>query len=196
MINNTTIQPRCILLVDDDGSWLDATRRLLHQYNPQWQVTTLTSAGDAHSWLTANHCDTIVCDYHMPAMTGLDLLKKLNESEILSLTPFIMVTGRHEQEIKRLAISLGATDLLSKPVVFEDLIARLQHSLHLRDCQERLSQLNASLEEKVKERTLDLERSREDVIWRLAKAGENRDDHTGLHIARVSVLSGIVATAM
>ena len=56
-----------------------------------------------------------------------------------------------------------------------------------------LKGLNASLEQKVAERTGELAYSRQDIIWRLAKAAESRDEETGGHVTRVACYSQALA---
>jgi len=59
-----------------------------------------------------------------------------------------------------------------------------------------LKHLNASLERKVAERTAELAYSRQDIVWRLAKASESRDEETGGHVTRVACYSRVLAQAM
>lgn len=61
---------------------------------------------------------------------------------------------------------------------------------------DELKALNASLEEKVKERTFELDYSRQDIIWRLAKAAECRDRETGSHVTRVACYSQVLAQGL
>jgi putative two-component system response regulator len=91
---------------------------------------------------------------------------------------------------------MGAADLLSKPVDPEDLVARLRSVLRLKAYQDQLATANAVLERRVQQRTADLYRSRMDVIWRLAKAAEHRDNETGNHVIRVGCMSRIIAETL
>jgi putative two-component system response regulator len=59
-----------------------------------------------------------------------------------------------------------------------------------------LAAANAALEARVQQRTAELYRSRMDVIWRLGKAAEHRDNETGNHVIRVGCMSRILAEAM
>jgi putative two-component system response regulator len=97
----------------------------------------------------------------------------------------IMLTALTDEELKPVALDLGATDLLNKPVKREDLLARIRSVLRLKAYQDELETLNETLERRVVERTADLEESRLNMVWRLAKAGEYRDEATGNHVVRV-----------
>jgi putative two-component system response regulator len=88
---------------------------------------------------------------------------------------------------------MDATDLLTKPVHPEDLIARLRSALRMKDYQDQIKAYNADLEIKVAQRTAALESSRREILWRLAKAGESRDEETGNHVARVGCYGRAIA---
>jgi putative two-component system response regulator len=120
----------------------------------------------------------------------------IRDSETLRDIPVIMLTGNGDAELKSLALSLGAHDLLSKPVSEEELLARLRSALHLKAVQDDLKEMNASLELKVAERTAEIETSHLEIVWRLAKVGELRDGATGNHIVRVGCYARFIAEAL
>jgi putative two-component system response regulator len=86
--------------------------------------------------------------------------------------------------------------LLNKPVDPQDLVARLQSVLRLKAYQDELKNQNKILEHKVEQRTLELSDSRLDIIWRLGKAAEFRDEETGNHVVRVGCYSRAIGEAM
>ena len=88
---------------------------------------------------------------------------------------------------------MGATDLLNKPVIQEDLIARLRSALRLKSFQDDLKAHNDLLEQKVKDRTAQVEESRLDILFRLGKAAEYRDEETGNHVLRVGCYCQVLA---
>lgn len=174
-----------ILFVDDEPRFLDGLRRLLRSEREIWEMWFVQSADEALDAADKVAFDTIVADVVMPGKDGLELLALLHHAEQTMEIPVIIVTAVGEQSLKRRALDLGATDLLTKPVNREDLVARLRSVLRLKSYQDELKAHNDILERKVKERTGELEDSRREIIWRLAKAGEYRDDETGNHIVRV-----------
>jgi response regulator RpfG family c-di-GMP phosphodiesterase len=146
--------------------------------------------------VSATDFDVVIADIGMPERDGFNLLAELREGERTKDLPVVMLTGLGDDDLKCLALNQGATDLLSKPVSFEDLMARIRSVLRLKSCQDELRQLNDTLQRKVVERTRELEDSRIDIIWRLAKAGEYRDEATGDHIARVGCYSRLLGKEM
>jgi putative two-component system response regulator len=185
------MKPR-IVLIDDESCVLDALQRTLRPFRANWDVITFTCPLAAWDHLSTAGADTVICDLCMPGMTGLELLARLQATPNTKNIPFVVLTGHSDRGQRRRALELGATDLLSKPADPEDVIARIQSTLRLRGYQTELERHNADLEAKVHERTRELGLSRLEVIWRLAKASELRDEDTGNHVIRVASYSRII----
>ncbi len=112
------------------------------------------------------------------------------------MIPVVIVTGSAEHDNKRNALDGGATDLLSKPVSVDDLVARIRSSLKIKHYEEQLEKQGEWLAEQVVLKTAELSSSRLEIIWRLAKASEYRDEDTGHHVVRVGAYSRIIAEAL
>lgn len=181
-----------ILFVDDEENFLQGLRLMLRSERSQWDMTFITSVDEALEKIKEQPFDVIVSDVQMPGKTGFDFLEILQSDESTIDIPVIVLTGNAEVDLKRQALDMGAADLLNKPVIAEDLRARLRSILRLKSYQEKLKHQNEILEMRVRERTRDLEHSRLEILWRLAKAGEYRDEETGDHVARVAWTSRIV----
>jgi len=129
----------------------------------------------------------------MPFIDGLQLLGLLQQSPQTRDIPFVILTGLSDRDLRRKALELGATDLLNKPADPEDVVARIRSALRLKSYQDELKHQNEVLEQRVCERTAELAESRLEVIWRLAKAAEFRDEDTGNHVMRVASYCRIIA---
>jgi putative two-component system response regulator len=182
-----------LLLVDDEPRILDSLVRMLRPYREEWKLITATSADEAIAQMAQHPIDAVVSDVYMPGKNGFALLQEVRMSEAWSDTPVIIVTGSQEAGLKRNAIELGATDLLTKPVDQDELVARLHSVLKIKEYQDAIKAHNSILEAKVEERTAELKSSRLEIIWRLAKAGESRDEETGNHVIRVGCYCRIIA---
>lgn len=182
-----------ILFVDDEKNFLEGIRLMLRGERKHWDMDFAEGAQAALEYTKEKDYDCIVSDVSMPVMTGLDLLEVLRENPRTANTPVVILTGNAEADLKRRALDLGATDLLNKPVTQEDLLARIRSVLVLKGYQDELKNYSATLEDKVRERTRDLERAQRDIILRLAKAGEMRDEETGQHVIRVACFSRALA---
>jgi DNA-binding response OmpR family regulator len=146
-----------LLFVDDDLNVLASLRRLLNGHRKEWDMTFATSVDDALKRIFETDMDVVVVDITMPGKDGFDLIKTLKGNSDTKDIPIVMLTGVKDQEIKRRALDSGATDLLNKPIDFEDLLARLNSSIRLKTHLDEISVFNDTLAQKVNERTNDLE---------------------------------------
>lgn len=185
-----------ILFVDDEPNFLAGLRRMLRGYRDCWELHFAESVDAALAQCQEVAFDTIVSDVNMPKRNGFDLLAALKSDPLTQDIPVIILTGNAENDLKRRALDNGATDLLNKPVSMEDLTARLRNATRLKEYEDILRNQNVVLEQKVRERTAALERSRLDIIWRLAKAGEFRDEDTGAHVMRVAACCRVLSATM
>jgi putative two-component system response regulator len=117
----------------------------------------------------------------------------MSQDNSLRHIPVIILTATTDAETKREALSMGATDFLSKPVDSNDLVPRVRNALVVKAHQDHLANYAVELERQVNARTAELARSRAEVIHCLARAAEYRDDDTGHHVLRVGKYVGIIA---
>ena len=185
-----------ILFVDDEKRVLDGLQRILRGERDAWDLTFASSVDEALEVLSDVDIDAVISDVNMPVRDGLDLLQAIRADARTADIPVVILTGNGEPDMKRRALDLGATDLLAKPVVREDLIARIRSALRLKGFMDEIKNHGKLLEERVRLRTAELEYSRAEVIWRLGKAGEFRDSDTGFHVVRVGLFSKQLAKTL
>ncbi|WP_323677166.1 response regulator [Halorubellus sp. PRR65] len=101
-----------VLHVDDDEALLSLLEAMMERVDHQFSVSTLQRPTEALERLDDGDIDCVVCDYDMPRMNGLEVLKAIRE-EYPDL-PFILYTGKGSEEIASDAISAGVTDYLQK----------------------------------------------------------------------------------
>jgi putative two-component system response regulator len=138
--------------------------------------------------------DLILLDIMMPKMNGYQVLERLKSDEILCHIPVIMVSANDETESAANCIEQGAADYLVKPFNPLLLKARVKAALanklmHDQQVEHRKTiwEYNQKLELRVLERTRNLEETRLEVIQRLGRAAEYRDNETGQHVQRMSL---------
>lgn len=73
--------------------------------------------------------DLLVLDLGLPRLGGIELLRKLRDDRRIGATPVVVVTADSRAETMQSAFYEGATDVLSKPVDAQDLIARVNDAL-------------------------------------------------------------------
>jgi putative two-component system response regulator len=121
----------------------------------------------------------ILLDVMMPGMDGYEVCRRLKENTITSKIPVIFVTAADHVEDESAGFEVGCVDYITKPISAPLVLARIKTHLHLYD-------QNLALEEKVKERTNELNDTRLEIIKRLSLASELRDFETGRHVIRMS----------
>ena len=110
--------------------------------------------------LTAVHSaapDLILLDINMPEMNGYEVCEKLKASVESRGIPVIFVSALDETLDKVRAFQVGAVDYVSKPFQLEEVLARVENHLNLRALQKELQLANDKLEQRVKERTIELQ---------------------------------------
>lgn len=187
---------KTILFVDDEPRILDGLRRTLRSHQDVWNCEFSSSVEDAWSVIQSREIDAVVSDINMPGKNGLDLLERIKTSEEHKYTPVLMLTGNGDASIKKQALELGAADFLQKPCDPIEMTARLRNIIALKTFQDEIRRQNTQLEEVVRTRTQELEASRREIIFCLAKAAETRDSDTGNHIVRVALYARLLAEAL
>ena len=182
-----------VLFVDDEPHVLIGLRRILATRCGHWDFRFLSDPRRALELALGGEVDVLVTDIRMPEMDGFAMLRAIRSNEATQDMPVTFLTGCLEDDVKRRALDQGATDLLNKPIVPEELIARIASMLRLHHYQDQLKGLNQTLEERIRTRTDELDRARLDIIWRLAKVGEFKDEETGGHVVRVGCYSRMLS---
>jgi len=111
-----------ILVVEDETAIREALRQGLEEDNH-----TVTMAADGREGIhAAETCDfdAILLDVMMPAMNGVDLVKRLRAAG--RQTPVLMLTARDSSSDVIRGLDAGADDYLTKPFAFRVLLARLR----------------------------------------------------------------------
>ncbi len=135
--------------MDDEPNVLNGLRRLLHDQRDVWDMSFATSADEALELVARKLPDAIVTDINMPGKSGLELLAELKGADATREIEVAMLTGLKEQDLKRRALELGATDLLNKPVHKDDLITRLNSMLRMKCYRETLHAQAEALKEQL-----------------------------------------------
>ena len=119
-----------ILVVDDQKDIRGLLRSMLKTMGAG-NVFEAASGEEAFAFLSSgssvDRVSCILCDWNMPGMDGLSLLKKLREAG--NNTAFIMVTGRTDMDSVIKAKRNGASDYVAKPFSPEDLRVKITQTL-------------------------------------------------------------------
>ncbi len=181
-----------ILIVDDEPVNVDLLRRLLERAGFS-RIETTNDSRQALDLYVKFRPDLILLDLHMPHRDGLEVMDELNQIAEASYLPILMLTGDDTPEAKREALSRGAKDFLNKPFHSDEVLLRIGTLLETRFLYLQIQSQNQILEAKVRDRTRELEAAQIEIIERLARAAEFRDDNTGQHTERVGQMSALLA---
>jgi putative two-component system response regulator len=142
--------------------------------------------------------DLILLDFHLPGWSGLDVLERIRHLTMRADVglPVIVITADTTRKTRHDALRAGARDFLTKPIDQIELLLRVQTHLLMRHLQKRAANRNDELGELVRDRTMELERSRVESLTILASVSEYHDDDTAQHTQRVGVAASLLAGAL
>jgi putative two-component system response regulator len=129
--------------------------------------------------------DVILLDLMMPGLNGFDVCRQLKQSDRTRHIPIIIITGISDKQANVEAVEAGADDFLIKPFDRVLLEARIRSSVKAKLLHDRLLAYQQELEERVVERTQQLEMTQHITVFSLAKLSESRDTETGDHLERM-----------
>jgi putative two-component system response regulator len=161
------------VLVADDS---EPNREMLSLFleHENYKVVCVEDGAEALARLRDGRMDLALLDVMMPRLTGFQVCKALKADPDTRLIPVILITGLSQTQDRIRGIEAGADDFLSKPVVKEELLARVRSLL-------RLKQFTDELE------------NAETVLFSLALSIEAKDPYTGGHCERLSKYSVALA---
>ncbi|WP_300667243.1 two-component system response regulator [Desulfoluna sp.] len=175
-----------ILTVDDEPINREVIKHILKaHYNLIFAENGFKALTLAASQLP----DLILLDVMMPEMNGYQTCRALKKDPRTRNIPVIFVTAMAEMEDEKTGLEIGASDYITKPISPAILKARIVTHLALYN-------QNRVLDAKVKARTIELNNTRLEIIQRLGRASEYKDDETGLHILRMSHYTRILGEAI
>jgi putative two-component system response regulator len=154
-----------ILVVDDHPGIAGLLSQVLAQRG--YEVVTAMDAEQAAAEVRRQAPDLILSDVKMPGKSGYEFCRDLKSDPATRLIPFVLITGLTDSSDKVRGIEAGADDFLNKPVLAEELTARVKSLL------------------RVKEFTDELETA-DSVLCTLGLIVEGRDPYTEGHCERLA----------
>jgi len=177
---------KTIFVVDDNSTNLTAAEKALMN---QYRVIALPSAEKMFKALEKFEPDLILLDVEMPEMNGFDAMKRLKSDEKFAEIPVIFLTSLSDAESEAYGIKLGAVDFILKPFSEPVLLNRIRNHLHI-------DEIIRARTKQLLERTEQLERLKNGLVFTMADLVENRDKNTGGHIDRTAAYMQILIDAM
>ena len=150
-----TQQRHNILIVDDIPKNIQILGNILSKEN--YQIAYAQSGEQALSITQHQAFDLILLDIMMPEMDGFEVCKLLKSNPQTSDIPIIFLTAKADMNSIVKGFVVGGQDYITKPFNASELLARTITHIQLHEQKLALAEMNEKLEEKVKERTLQLE---------------------------------------
>ncbi|MBF6631609.1 MAG: two-component system response regulator [Comamonas sp.] len=166
-------RPR-LLLVDDEPTNLHVLRQIL---GDDYRLQFATDGAKALQLAQQQPPDLILLDIMMPHINGYDVCRQLKQNLATQGVPVIFVTALSEMEDEEQGFEAGGVDYLLKPVRASIVKARVKNHLSL-------------------VRVDTLRESRLQIVQRLGRAAEYKDNETGMHVLRMSHFSHALALAI
>lgn len=191
----TDTHPR-ILAADDDAAALKVLEKILSRAG-FGDVRTTGDGGEVPALFREYAPDLVLLDLHLGRVEAPDVIRRLHPLiPAGAYLPILVMSGDLTEEARVGALAAGAADFIHKPYAPAEAVLRVRNHLHTRRLHLAVARQNEELEQKVQARTRELEETAWEVLERLARAAELRDDDTGVHTRRVGELSARIAAAM
>jgi putative two-component system response regulator len=155
-----------ILVVDDNPGIAALMSQLLAMRG--YEVVTAADAQQAEVEVRRQAPDLILSDVKMPGKSGYELCRELKGDPATRLIPFVLITGLVDSAEKLRGIEAGADDFLNKPVLAEELTARVKSLLRVKEFTDELETVDS-------------------VLCTLGLIVEGRDPYTEGHCERLAL---------
>jgi len=170
---------KTIFVVDDNDTNLSMAKEALKDH---YRVMTLPSAAKMFTLLEKITPDLILLDIEMPEIDGFEALQRLKNNSAQADIPVIFLTSMTDAAVEVRGFELGVIDFITKPFSAPVLSNRIKTHLHI--------------DEIIRERTAQIQRLKNAIVFSFADIVEKRDHETGGHVERTSEYIKILIDAM
>ena len=181
-----------ILVVDDEESVRYLLSRMLLRGG--YECALAADAAEARKFIKDQNFELILCDVNMPGESGIDFIGYVAAEYPDTAT--MMLTAVDDPKIVEMALDVGIYGYLIKPFNVNEVIINIRNSLRRRELELADRTYRRNLEQKVEERTAELQKTLSGVIYALTMTVEYRDPYTAGHQQRVADLASTIAKEM
>lgn len=173
-----------ILIVDDTPENIDLLSDVL---GSDYRIKVATNGEKALKIIYSDEPpDLVLLDIMMPGMSGHEVCRRIKANPDRCSIPVIFVTAMSSVDDEMEGLEIGAVDYITKPISPPIVQARVRTHLALYDQRHELERM-------VRQRTHELLASRQQIIRRLGRAAEFKDNETGNHVIRMSYYARLIA---
>ena len=153
------VQACKILIIDDEAPNVRLLERVLTRAGFANFIST-TDSREAAALFTAFQPDLVLTDWLMPAVDGCAVIGQLRALTATDdYLPIVVLTADITPPTRQRALTAGATDFLTKPFDQIEILLRIRNLLTARLSHLLIQTQNATLEDSVRQRTIELERA-------------------------------------
>jgi cyclic di-GMP phosphodiesterase len=193
LVDHAALLGARLLIVDDQPPNVLLLRKML-QGEGYTDVVGTTDPRQVLGLYLERPFDIILLDIRMPHLDGFGVMEQLRGVQAADdYVAILVLTAQSDDETRLRALAAGATDFVTKPFNRLEVLNRIRNILQVRMLHNRMRLENDILEQRVRERTAEINETRLEIIRRLGRAAEYRDNETGLHIIRMSTYSQMLA---
>ncbi len=178
-----------ILIVDDLSIVRLSLRRILSKAG--YRCREAADVPQALAALEEEPADLVLSDIQMPGASGLDFVKMLRPR--IPDTSVLMVSSSEDTETAIECLQQGAFGYVLKPFQPREILVQVNGALRRRLLEIAFRDREAQLARKVREQTVEIRNSREEIAFRLIAASEHRDHETGMHVRRIGLFAAELA---
>ena len=130
-----------LLIVDDDRE----LQKLLADYlgEADFQCAAALDAQSGLALLEKGPWDAVILDIMLPGMNGLDILRRIRDTDATRTVPVLMLTARGDEVDRVVGLDMGADDYITKPFSARELVARIKALLRRSSMQAECIDLHA-----------------------------------------------------
>ena len=176
-----------VLAVDDEEQIRNFIKNVLSEFN--YEVFLASNGTDALKIVKDVSPDIILLDIQMPGINGIEVTKELKQNEDTKIIPIVILSSFNDVSFRVEALEAGADDFLSKPPALQELITRIKTLIQIKKYNDYLINHQKELQDQIEINTKQIKDAFLETMYRLSRAAEFRDDESGNHIKRVSLLS-------
>jgi putative two-component system response regulator len=181
-----------VLIADQQESDRELTRQYLEPLGC-W-CAEVADGGAALELARNEPPDLILLNRSLPGLDGYEVIRQLRERPPRPHIKLLLMSGRTGKNELTEALGKGADDLVVKPLDPQQLAAKVQYTLRLKDAQDRADHLaqnllmvNRQLEHSLQARANDVHQAQDALLFAMAKMAESREGETPGHMRRMQL---------
>ncbi len=197
-----------VLIADPESNSRRSLNRMLLARG--YQTREAVTGDQALNLLFSEPVDAVICDVAIPGTSGIEVCRQIREVSQIARLPVVLTAGVDDRKSRIESKKNGCDEYLIKPIDQTELLIRLEYLILHYEEDRRLLKSSASLKHTVDEQSellgkamaeigkarRTLRQFNEEIVFRLSRAVEFRDDETGNHVQRMSRFCGLIASSL